>query len=107
MGKLTSKEKHTVKVGNHTHTNMISKTAIVRRAQMQDIGNEGTSNLLKTNLCVCVCVCVCIDCCIKTSWEQQTKKSTIDTHTKKKKESKHSTKASHQITREVNKKGKE
>ena len=31
MGKLTSKGKHTVKVGNHQHKNMISKPAIVRR----------------------------------------------------------------------------
>ena len=34
-------------------------------------------------------------------------KSTIDTHTKKKKESKHNTKVSHQITREENKRGSE
>ena len=39
MGKLTGKDKHTVKVGNHLHTNMVSKSAIVRRAQTQDIGN--------------------------------------------------------------------
>ena len=39
MGKLTSKGKHTVKVGNHPHTNMISKAAIVRAVQTQDIGN--------------------------------------------------------------------
>ena len=39
MGKLTSKGKHKVKVGNHPHTNMISKPAIVRGVQMQDIGN--------------------------------------------------------------------
>ena len=37
MGKLTSK--HTVKVGNHPHTNMVSKLAIVRRVQMQKMGN--------------------------------------------------------------------
>ena len=33
-------------------------------------------------------------------------KSTIDIHTKKKKESKHNTKDSHQITREENKRGR-
>ena len=33
-------------------------------------------------------------------------KSTIDTHTKRKKESKHNTKASRQITREENKRGR-
>ena len=31
MGELTDKGKHTVKVGNHPHTNMLSKPAIVRR----------------------------------------------------------------------------
>ena len=34
-------------------------------------------------------------------------KSTIDTHTKKKKQTKHSTKDRHQIIREENKKGRE
>ena len=34
-------------------------------------------------------------------------KSTIDTHTRKKKESKHNTKVSHKITREENKRGRE
>ena len=38
MGKFTGKGKHTVKVGNHPHTNMISKPAIMRRVQIQDIG---------------------------------------------------------------------
>ena len=33
MGKLTSKDKYTVKIGNHPHTNMISKPAIVRRGE--------------------------------------------------------------------------
>ena len=40
MGKLTSKGKHRVNVGNHPHTNIISIPAIMRRAQMQAIGNE-------------------------------------------------------------------
>ena len=39
MGKLTGKGKCTVRVGNHPHTNMISKPAIVRRVQMKNIGN--------------------------------------------------------------------
>ena len=39
MRKLTSKDKHKVKVGNHPHTNIVSKPAIVRRVPMQDIGN--------------------------------------------------------------------
>ena len=39
MGKLTGKGKHTVKVCYHPHTNMMSKPAIVRRVQMQEMGN--------------------------------------------------------------------
>ena len=39
MEKLTGKGKHIVKVGNHQHTNVISKPAIMRRVQMQVIGN--------------------------------------------------------------------
>ena len=39
MEKLTGKGKHTVKVGSQPHTNMMSKSAIMRRVQMQDIGN--------------------------------------------------------------------
>ena len=38
-GKLTNKDKHKIKTGNHSHTNMISKPATMRRVQMQDIGN--------------------------------------------------------------------
>ena len=38
MKKLTDKGKHTVKVGNHLHTN-ISKPGIARRVPMQDTGN--------------------------------------------------------------------
>lgn len=39
MEKLTGKGKHAVKVWNDPHTNNITKPAIVRRVQMQDIGN--------------------------------------------------------------------
>ena len=37
MGRLIGKDKHTVKVGNHLETNMLSKLAIGRRVQKQDI----------------------------------------------------------------------
>ena len=40
MGKFTSKDKHRVKVGNHSYTNTASKAVITRRAQMQDIGKS-------------------------------------------------------------------
>ena len=37
MGKFTNKDKHTVKMGNHSYTNTTSK-AVIRRVQMQDTG---------------------------------------------------------------------
>ena len=39
MEKLTGEDNHIVKVGNNSYTSMISKPAIVRRAQMQNIEN--------------------------------------------------------------------
>ena len=33
MGKPTGKSKHTVKVGSHPHTNVVSKPATVRRGE--------------------------------------------------------------------------
>uniref|UniRef100_A0A8D1HNZ5 L1 transposable element dsRBD-like domain-containing protein n=1 Tax=Sus scrofa TaxID=9823 RepID=A0A8D1HNZ5_PIG len=39
MGKLTGKDKHKIKVGNHPQKNTISKLAIVRRVQMQSVEN--------------------------------------------------------------------
>ena len=41
--KLTSKGIHTVKVGNHLHTNMLPKPEITRRrVQMQETGDSFT-----------------------------------------------------------------
>ena len=39
MTMLTSKGIHTVKVGNNPHTNMLPKSEIVRRVQMQGTGD--------------------------------------------------------------------
>ena len=39
MEKLSGKGKHAIKSGNHPYTNKTSKPAIVKRAQMQNIGN--------------------------------------------------------------------
>ena len=39
MGKFNGKGKHKIKVGNHLLTNMISKLAILRKVQMQNIEN--------------------------------------------------------------------
>ena len=39
MTRLNSKGIHTVKVGNNPHTNMLPKSEIVRRVQMQGTGD--------------------------------------------------------------------
>ena len=62
-GKLNHKYKYTVKVGNHPHTNMIWKPAMVRILQMQYIGKSLRD---KQSL-------VYIDGYSKASWEKQTK----------------------------------
>ena len=43
MGKLTSKDNHTVNMGTHPHTNMISKPAVMR-------GREYKCRILKMHL---------------------------------------------------------
>ena len=39
MTRLTSKGIYTVKAGNHPHANMLPKSEITRRVQMQDTGD--------------------------------------------------------------------
>ena len=97
MEKLTSKGKHTVKVGNHPHTNMISKPAITRRGEHKcrilEMHLKLRGQQLKTILFIYRLL-------YQILMVTPNRKSTINTHTKKKKESKHNTKVSHQITRE-------
>ena len=104
MEKLTGKGKHTVSVGNHPDTNMISKPAIVRRGEHKcrilEMHFKLKDQQLKTTLFIHRRLCQ--NFMIVTN-----QKSTIDTHAKKKKESKHNTKFNHQITREENKRGRE
>ena len=74
MEKLMCKGKYGVKVGTHPNTNMIPKPPIVRRVQMQDIGNalEMRGHQIKIiiyiyiYMCVCVCVFVCVYACVYT-----------------------------------------
>ena len=63
-----------------------------------------------------ICICVTDSLCYKAETNNNNKKNLmvianqkliIDTHTKKKKEFKHNTKDSHQITRVENKRGRE
>ena len=78
MKKLTSKGKHTVKVGNHLHTNMIIKTSNYekRRVQMQDTGNafKLEDQQLKTILFIYRLL-------YQNLMVTTNQKSTIDTHT--------------------------
>ena len=100
MGKLTGKGKHTVKVGNHPHTNMISKPAIMRRGEYKckilEMHLKLKNQQLKTILYIYRLPYQ--NLMVTANW-----KSTIDTHTKEKKQSKHNTKASHQITKKEKK----
>ena len=93
-----------VKVGNHSHTNMISKPAIVRIGEHKwrplKIHLKLRDQQLKTILFI---YRLLYQNLIVTA----NQKSTIDAHIKRKKESKHNTKVSHQITREENKRGRE
>ena len=102
MGKLTNKGKYTVKVGKHPHTNMISKPATVRRGEYKCRKWEMRLKLKDQQL--------------KTTWYvyrllyqnlmgTANQKTMIETHTKKKRQSRNNTKDSHQITREQKRKG--
>ena len=93
MGKLTIKGKHTLKIGNHLHTNVITQPAIMRRGEYKCQTMEMHLKLrdwqLKTSVCVhththtrIVCIYIytltsepqgspyiySINCYIKTSW---------------------------------------
>ena len=57
---------------------------------------------LKKTVCVCVCVCVC-RLLYQRLMVTANQKSTVDTYTNKKKQSKYSTKDSYQTTKEQNK----
>ena len=100
MGKLTNKGKHIVKVVNHSHTNMISKPAIVKREYKCKIlltHLKLRDEHLKTTVYVCVCVCVFL---YQNPLVTTDQKMTVDTKTNKRKQFEHNTKDTHQITRE-------
>ena len=81
MEKLTSKGKHTVKVGNHPHTNMTSKPVIVRggeyKCRILEMHLKLSEQLLKTILYIYRLL-------YQNLMVMANQKSTIDTHTKKK-----------------------
>ena len=97
MEKLTGKGKHKVKIRNHLHTNMISKPAILKRGEHKcrilERYLKSKDQQLKTILFIYRLL-------YQNLMVTANQKPTIDTYTKKKKESKHKTKVNHQITRE-------
>ena len=107
MEKLTSKGKHTIKVGNHPHINMISKPVIMRgggyKCRIFEMDLKLKDHHLKTILFIYRLLSIYQNLMVTAN-----QKSTTDTHTKKKKESKHNTKVTHQSqekrTREEGKK---
>ena len=100
VGKLTGKGKHTVKVENHPHTNMISKPAIVRKEEYKCRILEIHLKLRDQQFSIILYIYRLL---YQNLMGTANKKSNIN----KKKESKHNTKYSHQITREENKRGRE
>ena len=80
--KLTSKGKHTVKVGNHPYTNMISKPTIMRRGECKckilEMHLKLRDQQLKTILYIYRLL-------YQNLMVTTNQKSTIDTHTQKKK----------------------
>ena len=83
---------------------MISKPAIMRRGEYKfrilEMHLKLTVNQLKTNFYIYRPL-------YQNLMETINQKTTLDIHTKNKKESKHNTKHSHQITRKENKREKE
>ena len=85
MEKLTDKGKHIVKVGNHVHTNMISKPATVRRGENKcrilEMHLKLKEQQIKTSL-------FAYRLLYQNFMATANQKSTIDTHTKQKNGSK-------------------
>ena len=101
MGKLISKGKHSVKVGNHPHKNRISNPAFVRRgeytcriSEMHQKLRDQQHNLVYIQTAISKPHGNC-KAKIYNRYTQQ-----------KKKESKHNTKDSHQITGEQKRNGR-
>ena len=81
MEKLTSKIKHTVRVGNHLHTNMISKPTTVRQGDHKHRILEMHSKLKDQQLKTILHIYRLLYQNLMGTTNQ---KSTVDTHTEKK-----------------------
>ena len=98
MARLTSKGIHIVKVGNHPHTKLLPKPEILKTVQMRDIGNAfAIKRPVTQNNIIYIHIYRVLYQNLTGTTNQ---KSTIDTHVKKKKQSKHNNKDSYQVTRE-------
>ena len=92
---LTGKGKHKVTVGNHPHTNIILKPAAMRRGEYKcrkwELHLKLRDQQHKTTLYIYRLL-------YRNLLRPANQKTTIDTHTQKKKQPKHNTKDSHQTT---------
>ena len=104
MTGLTSKAIHIVKVGNHSHTNMLPKPEIMRRGEYKCRTLEMHLQLRDKQLRTILYLYRLLFQNFRITANQ---KSTIDTHTKKKKQSKHNINDGHQTIREDNKRRRE
>ena len=99
MGKLTGKGKHTVKLGNHPHTNVISKPATMRRrgykCRKWELPLKLRDQQLKTTFIYTECYIKC---------HRKCKQKTCNRYThKKEKQQKHNIKNGLQTTRQEDK----
>ena len=89
MGKLTSKGKHKVIVGNHPHTDMISELATMRSGEYKgrkwELHLKLKDQQLKTTLYT-------YGLLYQNIMGTANEKTAIDTHTKKKRQPKHNNK---------------
>ena len=108
MKTLTSKGKHTVKVGNHPHRKLVgklkgksSKITQIHNKQLRDTQLDKKYDIKNSNhegrrVYIYIYIYIYMDCQIKNLIVTTNQNSIIDTH---KNEYKHNTKDSHQIMR--------
>ena len=106
MIRLTSKDIHIVKLGNHPHGNMLPKPEIMRtggyKCRILKTYLQLRDQQLKTIMYIYIYRLLYQNFVVTAN-----PKSTIGSHTNKKKQPKHDTKDSQKTTREENKRGKE
>jgi len=104
MRKLTGKGKDNIKAGKHPSTNMASKLASMRRGKDKYRTLKMHLKLRDQEPKIILYTYIGLYQNLMGTTHQET---TMDTHIKKKKPTKHNAKDSQQITREENKRGRE